>query len=388
VDSWIWTFAGGSSQDEPTREALCTLGNGYVATRGAAPEASADGSHYPGTYAAGCYNRLVDVIDGSQVENESMVNLPNWLCLTMRADDGPWLGSSGATVVDERYDLDLWRGVLMRWLTWRDEAGRTTQVVQERFVHMRRPHVCGLRTRIRAVDWSGTLTLRSGVDGRVRNDGVARYRGLSKEHLEVLSAQPTGIHGVVCVARTVQSQIRVALAARTRVAGSDVTDVVRETGYVGEELVIPLTRGQEATVDKLVTIVTSRTPAISEPALAATHELRFLPGFDELLSEHKSDWEQLWRRFHLTMAARAEPALRMVRLDLFHVLQTVSAHNAELDAGVPARGLHGEAYRGHVLWDELFVLPMLNLLDRILEAEGDDVNRYRASKQADVLMLF
>jgi trehalose 6-phosphate phosphatase len=27
-------------------------------------------------------------------------------------------------------------------------------------------------------------------------------------------------------------------------------------------------------------------------------------------------------------------------------------------------------------------------LDRILEAEGDDVNRYRASKQADVLMLF
>ncbi|HEY3480400.1 MAG TPA: glycosyl hydrolase family 65 protein, partial [Streptomyces sp.] len=31
------------------------------------------------------------------------------------------------------------------------------------------------------------------------------------------------------------------------------------------------------------------------------------------------------------------------------------------DAGVPARGLHGEAYRGHVFWDELFVLPFLNL---------------------------
>jgi trehalose/maltose hydrolase-like predicted phosphorylase len=28
---------------------------------------------------------------------------------------------------------------------------------------------------------------------------------------------------------------------------------------------------------------------------------------------------------------------------------------------VPARGLHGEAYRGHVFWDELFVLPYLNL---------------------------
>ena len=28
---------------------------------------------------------------------------------------------------------------------------------------------------------------------------------------------------------------------------------------------------------------------------------------------------------------------------------------------MPARGLHGEAYRGHVFWDELFVLPVLTL---------------------------
>jgi trehalose/maltose hydrolase-like predicted phosphorylase len=26
---------------------------------------------------------------------------------------------------------------------------------------------------------------------------------------------------------------------------------------------------------------------------------------------------------------------------------------------VPARGLNGEAYRGHVFWDELYVLPFL-----------------------------
>jgi trehalose/maltose hydrolase-like predicted phosphorylase len=43
------------------------------------------------------------------------------------------------------------------------------------------------------------------------------------------------------------------------------------------------------------------------------------------------------------------------------VLQTLSPHTGELDVGVPARGLHGEAYRGHVFWDELFVLPYLNL---------------------------
>lgn len=28
-----------------------------------------------------------------------------------------------------------------------------------------------------------------------------------------------------------------------------------------------------------------------------------------------------------------------------------------MDTSIPARGLHGEAYRGHIFWDELFVLP-------------------------------
>ncbi len=28
---------------------------------------------------------------------------------------------------------------------------------------------------------------------------------------------------------------------------------------------------------------------------------------------------------------------------------------------MPARGLHGEAYRGHIFWDELFIFPFLNL---------------------------
>ena len=35
-------------------------------------------------------------------------------------------------------------------------------------------------------------------------------------------------------------------------------------------------------------------------------------------------------------------------------------NTVDLDVGVPARGLHGEAYRGHIFWDELFIFPFLN----------------------------
>ena len=42
---------------------------------------------------------------------------------------------------------------------------------------------------------------------------------------------------------------------------------------------------------------------------------------------------------------------------MYHSLVSVSEHTASLDAGIPARGLHGEAYRGHIFWDELYVMP-------------------------------
>jgi len=126
--------------------------------------------------------------------------------------------------------------------------------------------------------------------------------------------------------------------------------------------------GAPVSIEKIVALLTSRDPAISEPALAATEEVAAAPGFDELLTAHELAWHQLWRRFRLELSDLAEDGrdttdelLRTVRLSVFHVLQALSPHNVELDAGIPARGLHGEAYRGHVFWDELFVLPVLTL---------------------------
>ena len=42
--------------------------------------------HYPGTYAAGVYNRLKTAVGEREVENESLVNLPNWLPLSFRIE--------------------------------------------------------------------------------------------------------------------------------------------------------------------------------------------------------------------------------------------------------------------------------------------------------------
>ena len=66
-DPWVLGYQGFDPAHEGHREALTTLGNGYVATRGAAPESSADAVHYPGTYLAGVYNRLVSPVADREV---------------------------------------------------------------------------------------------------------------------------------------------------------------------------------------------------------------------------------------------------------------------------------------------------------------------------------
>jgi trehalose/maltose hydrolase-like predicted phosphorylase len=53
MQDWLLVYDHFDPAAECLREALCTLGNGYFATRGAAEEADADEIHYPGTYLAG-----------------------------------------------------------------------------------------------------------------------------------------------------------------------------------------------------------------------------------------------------------------------------------------------------------------------------------------------
>ena len=60
-------------------------------------------------------------------------------------------------------------------------------------------------------------------------------------------------------------------------------------------------------------------------------------------------------------AATQNHTCLILHLHIFHLLQTTSPHTIDLDVGVPARGWHGEAYRGHIFWDELFIFPLLNL---------------------------
>lgn len=363
--AWDFTFEGYDPQSEKLRESLCTVGNGYFATRGAAPESKADQVHYPGTYAAGIYNRLVDNVSGTEIDNESLVNIPNWLALTFRIDDGGWFDIDDVEVLSFRQSLDLRGAVLTRAVRFRDDAGRTTSLTQQRFVAMHLPHVAALHTTVLAEDWSGTIEVRSTLDGNVTNSLVERYRDLANHHLELLEKREISDNSVLLSMRTTQSRIPVAMAARNIVWRDEIPVPAsyhhfERAAEVGHDIAVELAIGETLTVEKVVTLYTGRDVATSEPAVDAERLLGRLGRFAELRDGHLTEWVHLWERLSIDFEDFADE-LRILRLHMLHLLQTVSPNSSDLDVGVPARGLHGEAYRGHIFWDELFIFPVLNL---------------------------
>ena len=363
IDPWILEYWSYRPAEERLREALCTLGNARFATRGAAPEhPEVEGIHYPGTYVAGLYNRLAAEKAGREIVNESLVNVPNWLLLTFRIDDGPWFSIDDVEIVEFRQALEMDRGILVREVTFIDAEERTTSLTQRRLVHMSRPSIAALETNIRAEDWEGRLTLRSSIDGGVENRNVERYRELPGRHLEVLETRDDG-ESIRLRARTNQSRIEVVVGARHRVWLDDVRiepdrERFAEDATVSEEMTFDLQPGSLTRVEKTVSVRTGRDPAISEAGVAVEGDLHRLPDLDILEKEHAQAWWSIWERFELDVAA--EPRVRLIsNLHLFHLIQVASPNLHDLDVGLPARGLHGEAYRGHIFWDELFVFPLL-----------------------------
>ena len=161
---------------------------------------------------------------------------------------------------------------------------------------------------------------------------------------------------------TNQSEIHVAIAARTHVVGAEPAGsldyrVVRGERSIAHECTVAVERAASVAVEKVVTLFTSRDRAISEPQLEAVTWLDRLPEFEELSTATSGSGPPCGTR-HPWCSRAAPPKTELaIRLHLFHVLQVVSANTHDLDVGLPARGLHGDAYRGHVFWDELLSSP-------------------------------
>jgi beta-phosphoglucomutase family hydrolase len=367
--AWSLVFEGFDPAQEGVRETLCTLGNGYFATRGADTGAVADGIHYPGTYLAGGYNRLRTDLAGRVVESEDLVNFPNWLALQFRVAEQDWFEARTVKLLSYRQELDLRRGMMLRSISFEDGKGRRTTLKERRLVSMDGMHLGALELALTAENWSAGVTVRSAIDGRVVNAGANLYRKFENRHLEPVTGERVGEDSVCLVSRTCQSHIYIAQVARTRafLDGRPLDTprrLIEEQGCIAEEFKVDVKQGETLVLEKLASFCTSRDPAISECGLEARSVITRAARFDAVMADHVLAWKHLWRHFDVQIHP-IDPGFKLnvpmlLRLNMFHLLQAASPNSIGVDIGMPARGWTGEAYQGHIFWDELFIFPFFN----------------------------
>jgi beta-phosphoglucomutase family hydrolase len=363
-DSWSIQYHEYDIIKEKSRESLLTVGNGYFGTRGAAEEITADEKHYPGTYIAGLYNRLKSPVGDRLIENEDFVNIPNWTTIQFKIDDGDWWDYKTAKFLDYNKKLCFKNGVYSKNLLVLLPDGKQLRIQSERFASMENAHIGALKYSIQALNFSAKITLRSGIDGNIENRGVNRYNSLNQKHLISISQQSTA-NFVQLISQTVQSKIDIIISqnqflyVNNEIKSTQTKAVVSE-GKAFSDFIIFVKENDKVCLEKLTSIFTSKDHEIENAQEASEKELKNAQSYNKLLEQHTKAWSNLWKSYDIQIDGD-RLSQKLIRLHTYHMLASASPHNANIDASVTARGLHGEAYRGHIFWDELFILPFYTL---------------------------
>ena len=361
-DAWTFGYTGFEPENEKLRETLTTVGNGYLGVRGALETERAGTLSYPGTYLAGIFNKTPTRLHGRDIYNNDLVNCPNWLLLELRIGKGAFVSPFSMNILSYRHELCMKNGSMHRDMVVQDQLGRIVRIHSVRFASMAHPHLLALRFSIEPVNFSAPLTLRSCIDGNITNDGVPRYRALNQQHLEFVDAGKFTA-GVFLHVQTTSSQYQIVMAARNKILakGKEVhieKTVLQDKALIAEEFILPGLQGVEYTLEKTVCVHTSRDTQHTQEE--ACKGLLSAGTWRQLFQAHTRAWRKLWQRADITIQGD-RLVQQTARLHSYHLLITASVHNAFLDVGMPARGLSGEAYRGHIFWDEVYILPFYDL---------------------------
>jgi trehalose/maltose hydrolase-like predicted phosphorylase len=308
--AWLIVEEGFSLFREHEIESLFAISNGYVGSRASLEEGGRFSQ--PGVFAAGVY------VDDHPELGPTLAVLPDWSHLDIHAD-GERLSTESGRLLEHRRVLDLRQGAFWREWCQEDPSGRITRVRSLRLASLADRHVFFQAVAVTAENYSGRIGL---VDGPAIID--------------------------LTVGRT-----RVAMAAGS-IAQPALKDESQERpdeeSWSGEASL-----GEALQLDRVVAVYTSRD--VAEPAEAARLRLGDVleRGAPALIKRHLDAWKRQWSVADVQITGDDE-AQRAVRFAAYHL--GAAANPADECVSIAARGLTGEAYRGHVFWDtEIYMLP-------------------------------
>lgn len=344
-------------KDEYSVESLLTVGNGFMGLRGTTPEMEIAEENYPALYLASLYNSAASQVADRTIYNEDFVNAPNLQKMYVIID-GERVDIANNELLSMKRRLDLKTGLFEAWVTVKLTNGKELAIQTKKIASMANVHQFNLSYTVTPLNFSGEITFVSEADGDVYNYNVARYRSLSRHHLAVTDLQAEDTFTSL-TAVTESSKITVTQQAKLQNEAGLLENLTTEKTEkaIVQQVSFDAKEGQAYTFEKTVFVQQYREDEVV-PALDFSGDY---PTFDASYQASVSEWEKLWATAGIEIDGDLM-SQKMLNLHTFHILASASPNgNKDLDASVTARGLHGEAYRGHIFWDELFILPFYTL---------------------------
>ena len=374
ADEWNIIEKGFHPEFLAQLETMLAVGNGYLGIRGCPEEGGPNAEN--GTFINGFYESR-PIIYGEEAygfpkTGQTILNVTNSKIIKLFVDDEPlWLPNANFLSYDRR--LNMQSGTLDREILWETPAGKQVLITSRRLVSLVHRHVAAISYRVTLLNAEAPIVISSEM---VANEPIARTNGDDPRQATVF-AGPVLHHRasyakdgriVLCHA-TEKSRITLTCATdhvlETTCTYAHKTVHSEDFGQVA--FTIQARPGCPIHLTKYMVYHTSQTASSEELCGRAewTMDRVVREGFPQLLAAQEQYMNDFWRRSDVRVRdIRKDRTQRTtveiqqaIRFNLFHILQ--ASARAE-NAGVPAKGMTGQAYEGHYFWDtEIYVLPFL-----------------------------
>ena len=374
ADEWNIIEKGFHPEFLAQLETMLAVGNGYLGMRGCPEEGGPNAEN--GTFINGFYETRPIVYGeeayGFAKTGQTILNVTDSKIIKLFVDDEPfWLPKANFLRYDRR--LNMQSGTLDREILWETPAGKQVLITSRRLVSFVHRHVAAISYRVTLLNAEAPVVIASEM---VANAPSARANGDDPRQASVFAgrvlqhrASYAKDRRIVLCHATEKSRMTLTCATdhALETACPHAYKAVHTEDFGQVAFTIEARPGCPIHLTKYMVYHTSQTASSEELCGRAewTMDRVMHQGFQQLLAAQEQYMDDFWRRSDVRVRDIREDRMQRttveiqqaIRFNLFHILQ--ASARAE-DAGVPAKGLTGQAYEGHYFWDtEIYLLPFL-----------------------------
>lgn len=352
-------------------ESILSMSNGYMGTRNSLEEGYNISD--PATFVAGIYEKVC------MEDYNELVKMPDWTRIHIFIDGNKIDLVKNRFFEHTRY-IDIQNCLSIRnWINI-DTVGRITDIKIIKFISLFNKHEAGKCIIVRPENYSGKIKILSGIDGKDIDATQLRPQLITSEGLTTF------------ILKTVNSNKTVAMTQKSQFYHDNKEIKIFEDEEINLKYQSPIEKIQvyeewewdaqlsnTYVISSLVSVFTSNDS--NNPTQSSRDLLRGEKGnlFLRSLQKHSTYFNKRWKNAEAKINGDLNAQISLN----FALYQLISVGEfSGVSTSIPARGLSGEAYKGHVFWDtEMFLIPFYIFTNPLL-ARDLILYRYNTLAQA------